>query len=89
MQNQQVSKESLEKIDEWIKKHESDIQDMLPLKKSVKELTESQEYDWERFTEIMDDVEWIKEDLKSLRISIALMYDVVRQMQNANKSKNL
>jgi len=70
-----------QQIDEWIKKHESDIQDMLPLKKIVKELEESNEYDFGRFLELVDDVEWLKEDLKSLRINIALLYDVVRQMK--------
>ena len=70
-----------QQIDEWIKKHESEIQDILPLKKIVKQLEESNEYDFERFLEVVDNIEWLKEDLKSLRISIALLYDVMRQLQ--------
>ena len=73
-------------IDEWIKKHEIEIQDMLPLKKAMKELMESQEYDWERFCDLMEEVEDIKEDLKSIRISIALLYDVVSQIRKEIKS---
>ena len=78
MTNPQIQ---INQIDEWIKKHESDIQDMLPLKKAITELAESQEYDWEHLLEMRDEVEWVKEDLKSLRITIALLYDVVRQIK--------
>ena len=74
-----------QQIDDWIKKHESNIQDMLPLKKAVNELVESQEYNWEQYLELKDEVEWIKEDLKSLRINIALLYDVVMQMRKGQK----
>lgn len=70
-----------QQIDEWIKKHEADIQDMLPLKKAIKELEESNEYDFEKLLEVVDDIEWLKEDLKSLRLNIALLYDAVRQLQ--------
>ena len=82
---QQNNEQIINGINEWIQKHESDIQDMLPLKKSVNQLMESQEYDWERFTELIDEVEHLKEDLTSLRLNIVILHDYVRLLRKEIK----